>query len=103
MQIYGRTVQARRERERDKPSPNPFHVSTCRVSVRVRVRVRLQLQASGMNLCYGAITFQQKPRDSQSVSLLAMGSFILIITRPRKERKTLQIKQNVALMGLEIH
>lgn len=59
-----------------------------------------------MNLCYGAITFQQKPRDSSpAVSQLVSSrrGVIHLNYHTASKRKTLQIKQNVALMGLEIH
>lgn len=94
MQIYGRTVQARRDSLERLTIPQPIP-STCRVSA----RVRLQLRASGMNLCYGAITFQQKLRDSRS----SRRGVIHLNYHTASKRKTLQIKQNVALMGLEIH
>lgn len=82
-----------REREINHPPTHAIHLQSQRPSP------RLQLRASGMNLCYGAITFQQKLRDSRS----SRRGVIHLNYHTASKRKTLQIKQNVALMGLEIH
>lgn len=63
-------------------------------------------RALGVNLCYGAITFQQKPRESSPAVRQLVSSrrgVIHLNYHTASKRKTLQIKQNVALMGLEIH
>lgn len=79
-------------REINHPPTHSIHLQSQRPSP-------TSLRASGMNLCYGAITFQQKLRDSRS----SRRGVIHLNYHTASKRKTLQIKQNVALMGLEIH